>query len=290
MLERIALGTVQFGMRYGVANDTGQVSLDEIASILNLARERGVDTLDTAIAYGESERRLGDVGIPGWRTVTKLPPVPADVTNVSRWVAESIASSLERLRVDRVHGLLLHRSADLDELFGEELFAAMAAARDRGLVSKIGVSLDDPGELATLTPRYRFDLVQAPFNVIDRRLTSSGWLARLHANGVEVHTRSAFLQGLLLMAPARRPSRFERWGALLKRWDDWRTSAGLTPVAACLAFVLAQTAIDRVVVGVDGTEQFKEILAASAATACDVPDELESGDQDLINPARWRTE
>ena len=80
---KLALGTVQFGVPYGVANSTGQVPESEGSSILSYARTLGIDTLDTAIAYGESERRLGSIGVAGWNVITKLPEIPNDFENVT---------------------------------------------------------------------------------------------------------------------------------------------------------------------------------------------------------------
>lgn len=105
MIERLALGTVQFGLAYGVANRVGQPSEDSAAAIVAAARRAGIDTLDTAIAYGDSERRLGEIGVDGWRVVTKLPPMPAGTSDVGEWVRRSVDGSLARLGVTRAMGL-----------------------------------------------------------------------------------------------------------------------------------------------------------------------------------------
>ncbi len=211
MSNRLALGTVQFGLPYGIANQTGQISRDEAAAILNHAWAMGLDTLDTAIAYGGSEARLGEIGVKQWRVISKLPAVPESVTDVAAWVENSVNGSLERLNIPMLRGLLLHCSRQLLGVRGDTLYRALAAIKDEGKVEKIGVSIYGPEELDALWPHYQFDLVQAPFNVIDRRLATSGWLKRLHQAGIEVHVRSVFLQGLLLMDTANRPVSFNRW-------------------------------------------------------------------------------
>ncbi len=285
--ERLALGTVQLGQTYGIANRSGQVGFEEAATIVARAREAGLDTLDTAATYGDSEQRLGEIGVEGWRVVSKLPGLPEETTDVGTWVDSSVTGSLSRLRIPALHGLLLHRPADLQGPHGEELQAALVAQRDRGRAAKIGVSVYGPDDLAAVWSRFQPDLVQVPFNVIDRRLVTSGWLERLGAAGVEIHARSAFLQGLLLMN--RRPAFFERWQPLWEQWRGWLDSAGLDAVRACIGFALSQPGIDRVVVGVDGVGQLDDILANVDVPVAAPPQDLMSEDPDLIDPARWET-
>jgi len=286
---RLALGTVQFGLPYGVANESGQVSRIEATAILEHAWTAGIGTLDTAIAYGQSEERLGEIGIDNWRVVTKLPMMPGTCTTVEDWAWESVKCSLNRLHINRLYGLLLHRSQQLLEPQGEELYAALLELKEQGYVEKIGVSIYDPEELDRLYPHFKLDLVQAPFNIMDRRINASGWLARLHRAGTEVHVRSVFLQGLLLMEAAQRPKKFDRWMPLWDSWNHWLEEQKMTPLQACLGFVLSQREIGCVVVGVDNRRQLQEILEAAEVKVPQPPDFLQTDDLDLINPSRWNT-
>lgn len=289
MTSRLMLGTVQFGMPYGIANQAGQVSRAETASILDHAWRRGINTLDTAIDYGESEQRLGDIGVGEWQVISKLSALQESCTDVAAWVQESVLSSLERLRIPRLRGLLLHRPQQLLGPQGSALYRALVAIKDQGKVEKIGISIYEPDELDAIWPHYQFDLVQAPFNIIDRRLAVSGWLERLHEADTEVHIRSVFLQGLLLMKSEKRPVAFNRWQPLWQQWHGWLNHQSLTPLQACLGFALAQPGIDRVVVGVENLTQLQEILASVETRAVEPPATLASEDIDLINPSRWAT-
>lgn len=286
---KLALGTAQFGLAYGIANTEGQVSADAATRILSCARKAGMDTIDTAIAYGESEQRLGEAGVGGWRIVSKLPAIPDGCADIPGWVASNVAASLERLKVHSLRGLLLHRPVQLLEADGPHLYQALLELQDAGKIEKIGISIYEPSELDALCPRYAFDLVQAPFNVFDRRLVTSGWLHRLHADGVEVHVRSAFLQGLLLMPTSKLPVGFERWESLWAAWWRWIADADLNPLRAALGHVLSYPEIDRFVVGVDSLEHLKEILGSAQGLQQRAPDTLSSIDSDLLNPARWPT-
>ncbi|MET3900835.1 aryl-alcohol dehydrogenase-like predicted oxidoreductase [Devosia sp. UYZn731] len=282
---KLALGTVQFGLPYGIANTSGQVLPQEIAAILATARSNSIDTLDTAIAYGDSEARLGAAGVEGFKLVSKLPKLDNGVQSIEPMVR----ASLDRLGVDALEGLLLHRSEDLSGPEGVAVFAIMAGLRDRGLVRRIGVSIYDPAELQAIVPRFAIDLVQAPFNAFDQRLVRSGWLERLQHAGVAVHTRSAFLQGLLLMRPDIRPAAFGRWSEQWTAWDNWLAKAGATAIAAALQVPLSQPGIDRVLVGVDSELQLRDILHAAVEIGPTPPASLATDDLDLINPARWNS-
>lgn len=287
MIHRLALGTAQFGMAYGIANATGKVSGDEVGEILRCARRAGVETLDTAAGYGTSEQVLGENGVKEWKVVSKLPALPDHKVDVKAWVHEAVDTALSRLRIPFFHGLLVHR---LDDLLGPrrgDLVRGLQEVREAGKAMKIGASVYGPEPLEALDYIGRFDLVQAPLNVIDRRLSSSGWLSRLAAGGVEVHVRSAFMQGLLLLPAESRPARFRRWQALWRAWDDWIGAESLTPLQACLAFALSHEEVDRVVVGVDSARQLQEIFAACKPMTLTPPMELVSEDPDLVDPSNW---
>ncbi|AYQ27203.1 MULTISPECIES: aldo/keto reductase [unclassified Polaromonas] len=287
---KLALGGAQFGLAYGVSNLSGQVSREAARNIVGLARTGGVDTIDTAIAYGDSEACLGEVGVSGFKVVTKLPAITGDVDSVEAWVRGQIEASLKRLGVTRIHGVLLHRAEQLQGPRGQALAHALQALKQEGLVAKVGVSIYEPEQLASIMPVCAPDLVQAPLNLLDRRLETSGWLQRLHEAGVEVHTRSAFLQGLLLMPRAAIPARFARWNHLWDAWHDWLDAHAVTATFACLQYPLSLPQVGRVVVGVASAEEFKTLLhdCADAKVMAPLPlPDLACADADLINPSNW---
>ncbi len=284
---KIVLGTVQFGLDYGIANQAGRVYLEDVKNILQEAKSHRVDTLDTAIAYGDSENTLGQSAVGGWKIVTKLSGLPEVCVDVAGWVETQIEGSLSRLGINQLHGVLLHRPDQLLGEHGKPLFKALQHLKAQGITRKIGVSVYGPEELDRLMGEMRFDLVQAPLNILDRRLMESGWARRLKEQGTEVHVRSAFLQGLLLMAPDQRPEKFARWRNIWSEWTRWLGETGLTPLQACLGYVLGVEEVDKVVVGVDSVKQLKEILAATHSSLPSLPNWPQPIDTDLINPGRW---
>lgn len=284
---RLALGTAQFGLPYGVANQIGQVSCKEIKSILDISILNNINTLDTAIAYGESEECLGLAGVENFKLVTKLPEIPKNCIDISAWIFNQVDCSLARLNIKKMHGLLLHRPEQLLDDSGHTIYEALESLRKRGLVEKIGVSIYSPDELDKLIPKYRFDLVQAPFNLIDQRLYKSGWLNRLKDDDIEIHTRSTFLQGLLLMSHKDIPSKFHRWNYLWQSWDQWLKMNYLHPLDACLDFAFSFPEIDKVIVGVDSESQFVQILKSMRNQSSISFPNLACDDLALINPMNW---
>jgi aryl-alcohol dehydrogenase-like predicted oxidoreductase len=289
-MSKLALGTVQFGLAYGVANRAGQVSREEAGQILQLARSAGIDTLDTAIAYGKSEQVLGEQGIDGFKIVTKLPGVPDGIAHLEDWVEDQVVASQRRLGMSSIYALLLHRSEDLLGANGSRLTRALEQLKLRGYAKKIGVSIYDPSELDSVTQVMSLDLVQAPLNLLDRRLEVSGWLRRLDDQGVEIHTRSAFLQGLLLMPCSEIPQKFERWSFLWDTWHSTLADLNTTATAACLSYPLSLPEVDRVVVGVDNMRQLNQIIQASLEGTQEIYQaftSLRCDDLRLINPSNW---
>jgi len=286
-MSKIALGTVQFGMPYGVANKSGQVQEKQVGEILEYAESQGIDTLDTAIGYGESERVLGKFPLGKWKVVSKLGRVPDGTVNVCKWVTEQIHGSLDQLRIPSMHSLLLHDPSQLTGNIGHELFSALRMAKEKNLVQEIGISIYESSELDRIFETFSFDIVQAPFHIADHRLIKTGWLDRLQDLGVEFHARSVFLQGLLLLGSNERPSKFQRWDYFWSAWQHWLDEVDLSPLEACLRYVHSFSGVRKVIVGVDSSAQLREICKAVEGDMPNIPDELYCDDLDFLNPSRW---
>ena len=163
----------------------------------------------------------------------------------------------------------------------------MLNLKEQGYIEKIGASIYQSEELDEIFKEYELDLVQLPFNIFDRRLIETGWLNQLYNKGVEIHVRSVFLQGLLLMSSNQRPEKFKRWDDLWKKWDGWLEENNLTPLEASIRYALSVPEISKVVIGVDSNFQLKEIISAANGKLPEIPNDLFSNDTDLLNPANW---
>lgn len=287
-LNRIAIGTVQFGMPYGIANQSGQVSVAEAEKILNYAASNGCDTLDTAAAYGTSERILGECGVAGWKIISKIPALQPNMKDVRGYVFKTLEKSLEDLKIPSLHGLLVHNSPDLTSPAGAAIFRTLTEIKTQGLITKTGVSIYEPEFMQRIPADFHFDIVQTPFNLLDRRLIDSGLLTTLNDATVEVHVRSIFLQGLLLMSKKQQLEKFSRWSSLWQRLHTWLAAEEMTALQACLGFALSVDGIEKIVVGVDSLQQLKEICdTIYRGTLKNIPNEMRCHDQELLTPSNW---
>lgn len=287
--RKLVLGSAQFGFKYGLANQEA-VSRSAIESILACAWEAGVSTIDTAIAYGSSEEQLGLSEIAQWRVISKIPTVPNSISTpneIEHWVRGLVEQSLKKLNLNKLHGMLLHSTRNLDSERGRLIIDALSRMKDEAIIANLGISIYDPKELALFTDRADLDIVQAPLNPIDRRIITSGWGHRLQRMGVALHARSIFLQGLLLSRSAQQSDRFSRWGTQWSSWNTWLNERGMTPLEACVRYVKGLEEVSKVVVGVDTKSQIVDIAEAVKMSDIRIPDFLASEDLQLINPSNW---
>lgn len=287
MTTKLALGTAQFGFPYGISNKSGQVIRFEVKKILDFAVKNGINTLDTAASYGDSEFCIGEIGTSPFRVITKLPPFPRSGIEEADWCESLVHESLSKLKRESIDGLLLHRSRDLLGPSGKKIFKSLQRLKKENFVKKIGVSIYNPWELDETLAAYDIDIVQSPFSIMDRRLATSGWLKRLNDCGVEIHVRSIFLQGLMLIPPEEIPEQFMPWTPLFNSWHLWLKNNSVSPVEACLHFVASHQLIDRIVVGVESVVQLQELVRlAKKGRRIDIPGVF-SEDESLINPSNW---
>ena len=287
--SKLALGTVQFGLNYGISNTNGLVNKNQAKLILSQAFKSNINTLDTAAVYGESESILGEIGIDDFNVLTKLPPVPENQADIRKWAIDNISSSMEKLNISSLYALLLHNSVDILGERGKVLNEVLLECKYKGSIEKIGASIYDTEELDDIeNSDIEFDIIQAPFNVFDRRLELSGWLSRLGNSDTEVHIRSVFLQGLLLLSSEARPKYFNKWERHFNLWDDWLEDNDISSLEACLNFVKSYSNVDKIIVGVTNVKQLSEIISIFEDNDNKItPESLISNDQLLINPTNW---
>lgn len=287
LIARLALGTAQFGLPYGVSNTGGQVPNAEVKAILTAAAEAGIDMLDTAAAYGDAEsivaRAAADLGSP-FLIVSKTPP-GAGIDAVKAAVRRS-AEFAGRNGLDTI---LVHHPKDLAGHAGDRLWRALHDLANEGAAQRIGLSAsfdDNPKELAA---RFSPSVIQLPVSLFDQRLVCDGTLAELAARGVEIHARSIFLQGLLFATAQQLSPTIRYIAPAVEARRRLIVARGGSLVEAAMSYVLAQPEIRRVVVGVTQSSELKEALAAAAASPPNLPwTDIAIDDPTVLNPSRWQ--
>lgn len=285
----LALGTVQFGLAYGAVGSGVQVDDATAVSILDDAWQHGLRWLDTAAAYGDIEQRLaGLCGSKRFRIASKIRPLATagDAGARAALMTGSVTQSLERLG-DRLRVLMFHSAADLLADDGESLWA-QARKLVQGRDIRLGVSCYSPIELLRLRERLDIEFAQLPANAFDQRLlqTLHDPAGRTRLDGVVIHVRSVFLQGLLL-APGRGATRVPAAAAALQRWQARCDQADLEPTVAALGAVQPLPGVQACVVGVESLAQWQGIRQAWSRTRpLEWPD-LACADPQVYDPRMW---
>lgn len=276
MKSKIVLGTVQFGLQYGV-NSAGRPSEDAVKGILAEATKDGITTLDTSSAYGNSEEILGECITPDedFDIISKYPKGETPV-------AEMFYDSLNRLKIKKLYGYLLHHFEVYKN--NPKVWDEFVALKESGKVQKIGFSLYSPEELEfILDNKSPFDLIQVPFNIFDKKFLP--YMQELHAKGVEIHVRSTFLQGLFFKDREDLPEKLRPLKKYLLQLDEYSKKSGLSISEMALNYNLQNPYIDGVLIGVDNVDQLKMNLASVKDIPVDI--EIEVTEQELLNPANW---
>lgn len=273
----LVLGTVQFGLQYGV-NSAGRPSVDAIKAILAEASQGGITVLDTSSAYGNSEEILGECITPNeeFKIVSKYPKGEASVN-------ERFEGSLRRLHLNRLYGYLLHHF----EVYKDNpaVWDDFMALKASGKVKKIGFSLYTPEELEFILHQGApFDLVQVPFNIFDKKFLP--YMKELHGMGVEIHVRSTFLQGLFFKDRNSLPEKLLPMRKYLLQLDDYSKETGLSVSEIALNYNLKNPYIDGVLIGVDNVEQLQMNLSSIKDVPIDI--EIDVKEQELLNPVNWK--
>jgi aryl-alcohol dehydrogenase-like predicted oxidoreductase len=285
--NKVALGTVQFGLDYGINNKKGQIPQKEVFEILHECIRSNINVLDTAHVYGDSEQVIGNFirkHSTQFKIISKLPECsPKDVIS-------TFESSLKKLAVDSLYGYMFHNFQHY--MANPETWDILLKLKSEGRVKKIGLSLYSPSELEyIINKNLKFDIVQVPYNVFDCRFEKH--FPTLKRRGVEVFVRSAFLQGLVFKKPSELDPYFSKMQYKIENLHSLASEIDIPLSSLCLNFVVLNEFVDKVVVGVDSNQNLQEIISSSkyCSDVESVLPELRSfceDDENMILPTNWK--
>ena len=281
--EKLVIGTVQFGVSYGIANVGGQVHSNEVLSILDFAFENNINTLDTAKTYGNSEKIIGDYlkTHPNytWDVITKLSDID---------VANQLKDSSKKLTIQPNVALAHSAELYLNKVFQVEL----KNAKEKKFVDKIGVSLYSKKEIIqVLNSSLKPDVVQLPMNILDSQLYRQGVLGKIVEKGIEIHVRSAFLQGLFYLSKTDLEARFKDVVPYLEQLKSISADSGLTLSELSLLWLISLKEVSKVIIGVDNVNQLRTHLETLEKNVA--PSVFEEAlyicyeNENILNPSLW---
>lgn len=282
---KFALGTVQFGLQYGINNKAGKPDPTEVSEILTYAFENGIRLLDSAEAYGDALNVIGSY----------IRNEPQRFEIISKFVVGSespkdrVEKWLETLRADHLYAYLYHR---FEDYLSGKCRSDLLALKAENKIHRIGVSLYGLKELETVIADPFIDLVQLPFNPFDSTEEKKRLLKQAKQNGKEIHVRSVFLQGLFFKEPSDLTGNLIRLAEPLKRFQMMVRENELNVRQACLNYALHESFIDYVVIGVETKAQLQENLASVIPRFPQIfyrsPQLISAEDAELLNPSNWK--
>ncbi len=287
-INKIILGTVQFGIKYGINNSTGKLSEDEVLSLLREAYTMGIRTLDTAELYGDAHDLIGKYHAKNphhlFEVITKFPH------EISGNIVEKVEQYLEILRVEKLEGLLFHSYESYQKEV--ESLSLISSFKNKGIVRHIGVSIYTNQQMEKVIEDDRIDIIQLPFNLLDNNSTRGYLIEKAKKSGKIIHTRSAFLQGLFFMPLTSEHPIVTALHSELKHLNTVVVSNQLDMQRLALNYCLQQENIDNVLVGVDNIEQLKQNIQKMQQPLfqeiLEIIDSIKVKQPDLLNPSLWK--
>lgn len=253
MVSKLALGTAQFGLKYGINNKTGILSDEDIFKLLQYAHQNEIDTLDTAFNYGNSENRIGEILRKNEFSFNIISKAPSGSNKDT--IIRYFNTSLIRLNTNCIYGYLLHDFNDY--LKDNKILNPLYSLIEKQAIKKIGFSIYYPEQLERLlNDKVKFDIIQFPYNLVDTRFEK--YFEILYERRVEIHIRSVFLQGLFFMECKNLPQKLIPFKDLLLKINALKIKINRSIENILLNFAVQNTYVSKVIIGIDTFEQLKK--------------------------------
>ena len=247
---KLALGTVQFGLKYGINNKNGIPSDFDISEILDLSIKNNIKYLDTSISYGNSEERISKLANNKFNIITKSSNVKC-----SEELTLSILTSLCSLKTESVYGFLFHNADNLID--NHDLWITLVKFKNEKKINKIGYSIYEKKQIDYLLDKgFIPDIIQLPYSLLDRKFEK--YFMKLKKLGTEIHVRSVFLQGLYFMNNKKLPEKLLPLKKYLESIDSICKEFNISIGELALNFVNENEYIDKIIIGVDSSNQLDQ--------------------------------
>ena len=284
--KKVCISTAQFGMKYGISNKSRKPKKKELDKIFSIIEKKKIKFIDTALNYGNCEDVLNKHNLQNINVITKIPKIPSKHLNIDKWIEKKIELSRKKLKIKNFYAVLLHHPEDMLTKNATLVYNSLIRLKKKNKTKKIGLSINNFDNSLKILKKFKFDIIQCPYNVIDRRLEKKKYINFFRIHKIEIHIRSIFLQGLLLMK--KRPIQFNKWAKIFNLWDKLNGYNSLTAAINAINFVLKKEYINKIVVGFDNSLQLKNVLINYKKKKINYSSKIQSNNLDLINPSNWK--
>ena len=290
MINKLILGTVQLGLEYGINNNEGKPSLQKSLNILNTAFDNGIGFLDTAESYGNSQEIIGEFHKQHpKKTFNVITKTTGDNLLNNEEVQKRISENLKVLNVNELYGYMFHNYESFNK--STHLLKELSLIKCQGKIKYLGISLYKNEELEDVITNYNdFDFIQIPFNLLDNATKRKSILERAKEKGIQIHTRSVFLQGLFFKKNEELPNKISEFSSYLDVINSIKENFKITIQELALQYVLQKKYIDNVLIGVDNPQQLiNNIKLSEKQTQIphDLIDKINVKNEGLLNPSNW---
>ena len=278
--KKLVIGTANFTQKYGA--DTFKVNVNEVSKILNLAKRNNINEIDTAEAYLKNNKIFKKVD-KKFEFISKI--LPNSQWLCLKFCQNQLENHLKKLNSNNINTLLFHDTKILFTKNGKKIFSNLENLKKRNFFNKIGISIYDPGVLNYLTSNFNLDVVQCPYNILDKRILKTGWSRKLKNLGIEIHVRSIFLQGLLVNKSIYKKKYFNKWRKIFFNWFNYLEKLDISPIDYCLSDLLNYD-FDKIIIGINSSDDLKKII--NFKTIKNKMVNLSIYDKSLIDPRNWK--
>lgn len=285
MNNKLCIGTAQFDMMYGISSKKKKLDTSEIYSILDLALANEIYSLETARNYGESEIIISNYNkFQKLKIITKLNPCNLNYFKVD--FNKILNTSLENLNYN-IDTLMLHDYSCVDADMKKIINKIIYKLKKNNLIKKFGISLYSPNDYDFQKNELSIDVVQIPLNIFDQRFLMNDGLEIIKRKHIDIHARSAFLQGLLLMEKINIPKYFYKWIEQFNKWHEYLKNNNIDAVTACICFIKNIKLLDKIIIGIENHNQLLEIINIYKNININISNDFKIDDINLINPSKW---
>jgi aryl-alcohol dehydrogenase-like predicted oxidoreductase len=286
MVNKIILGTVQFGINYGINNSSGKISFDNVCKILNYSNLNGISQLDTAAVYGDSEKVIGEFLK---KNIDKEFKIISKLYLKNQSLEDSLLSSIDKLNIKMLETILFHSYEDYQKN-KKELINFNNKFKGK-LFKNIGVSAYTNKEVENIINDECVDIVQMPFNILDNASKREVTYKKIKEAGKILHTRSVFLQGLIFKKAIELQGEFKTLNNAFLKIEKLCNDYEITINELALSYALSKEYVDGVLIGVDSLDHLKKNISISEFKISeDLIKEIDNiviQDDSILNPTNW---